>query len=78
MATAAATPQAPQTEAEGLAPTYSNTSANSNIIISPNIEITIKGGGINQRREKYRPGSQKELENLFKSFGMKNPQYIEG
>ncbi|CAH8248842.1 phage tail tape measure protein [Paenibacillus melissococcoides] len=78
MATAAATPQAPQTEAEGLAPTYSNTSANSNIIISPNIEITIKGGESTSAAKNTAQEVKKELENLFKSFGMKNPQYIEG
>lgn len=78
MATAAATPQASQTEVDGLAPTYSNTSANSNIIISPNIEITIQGGESTSAAKDTAREVKKELESLFKSFGMKNPQFIEG
>ncbi|BFH10699.1 phage tail tape measure protein [Paenibacillus melissococcoides] len=78
MATAAATPQASQTEVDGLAPTYSNTSANSNIIISPNIEITIQGGESTSTAKDTAQEVKKEIENLFKSFGVKNPQFIEG
>lgn len=77
MTTAAVTPQE-QPEPQGLAPTYNNSSASSNIIVSPKIEVTIQGGESTSTAKNTAQEVKKELENLFKSFGMKNPQFIEG
>lgn len=80
MATAATNPQMPQQEPQKqrLAPTYSHSSANSNVVVSPHIEITIQGGESSRTAKNTAQEIKRELEGLFRSFGAKNPQFIEG
>ncbi|MCE5168529.1 phage tail tape measure protein [Paenibacillus profundus] len=78
MATATTTPEAPQPEQQGLAPAYSHNSVQSKNVIAPKIEITIQGGDGTSAAKDVAREVKKEMENLFRSFGMKNPQFIEG
>lgn len=78
MASAAASPEMPQPDTQGLAPTYSHSSSQSKSIIAPKIEIKIEGGQGNTDAKDVAREVEKKLEQFFKSFGVKNPQYIEG
>lgn len=78
MAAASTSPEVPQPDTQGLAPTYSHSSSQSKSIIAPKIEIKIEGGQGNANAKDVAHEVEKKLEQFFKSFGIKNPQYIEG
>lgn len=79
LAEAAVTPRE-QPKPQGFAPTYNHSSANRSIIVSPNIEIRMemKGTETTKAAKDVAREVKKEMEQLFRSFGMKNPPFIEG
>lgn len=77
-ATAAMTPEGTQPESQRLAPVYSHNSVQSKNVIAPKIEIKIEGNASTGVAKDVAYEAKKELEKLFRSFGMKNPQFIEG